>query len=323
MGPRISEIGERGLIRRLRETLPGLSLIGDDSAVLDALRCPVVSTDSFFEETHFFRWWASPDILGRRLLEASLSDLAAMGARPRWILTAVSLDPGMDIRWLEDFYRGLTEREEVAVAGGETVRGDRFGITITAIGEGGDRKTLLRRSALLPDDVLWVSGPVGRALDAPRHLKDVHGMRGDPLEPVSGEMNRSRLEQIRAFLRPGAELELGAHLRRSGVRCAIDISDGLLSEAAHLAAESRVDVVLNLEPSLFFESVKERPLEASAAGEDFVLLFGAGPEMDFTNRGCRRAGHAVRGSGSVSVYIGGNRMETLSTGYDHMEVDDG
>lgn len=318
---RIADLGERGLIRRLRENFPALSDIGDDSAVLPSLECPVVTTDSFFEGTHFHRWWAPSPILGRRLLEATLSDLAAMGAEAGWIFPAVSLDPDMDAGWLEGFYLGLTGRSEVRIAGGETVRSSRFGITLTAIGEGGDPNTLLRRSSLKPGDVLWTSGPVGRALGAPEMLKKAGGMSGTPLNPVKGGFTREEIEQLRDFLVPGAELDTGLLLRGMGVRCAIDISDGLLSEAQHLCRESGVDIVLELDGSLFFPSVSDRPVEAAAAGEDFVLLFGASPELDLSALGCNVAGRAAGGSGELTVLLNGKEIDVGSVGYDHMEVD--
>lgn len=316
----ISDIGERGLIRRLREIFPQLSVIGDDSAVLSGIRCPVVTTDSFFEGTHFYRWWAPPRILGRRLLEAALSDIAAMGARAKWAFAALALDPGMKLNWIEDFYRGLTERDDIIIAGGETVRGECMGITLTIIGEGEEPETLLRRSSLLPGDNLWVSGLIGRALNAPLLLEKVGGFEGDDLNPRRKVISDAELVQLRDFLQPRAELELGIELRQLGVRCAIDISDGLISEAEHLSRESGVNAVLNISESMFYDSVKNRPLAASAAGEDFSLLFGAANGLDFSSKGCFVIGRAESGKGEVSAFLDGDKVNIGATGYDHMEV---
>ena len=320
MNQRVSDIGERGLIRRLREAFPGFYLVGDDSAVLPKIQCPVVSTDSFFEGTHFHRWWAPPRILGRRLLEAALSDIAAMGGRAEWIFAAISLDPDTKVNWVEDFYRGLAEREDVIIAGGETIKEERLGITLTVIGEGEDADTLLRRSSLISGDDLWISGSIGRALNAPNKLERVGGLHGEDLKPRSGFLSNAELEQLKAFLQPRAELELGIKLRRMGVRCAIDISDGLFSEAEHLSSESGVSVVLEIDETIFFNSVKDTPLAASAAGEDFVLLFGAPAGLDFTSEGCMKIGRADTGNGEVSVFLNGDEVNIDKTGYDHMEV---
>ncbi len=319
-GLTVGDIGERGLIRRLRDTFPSLGLIGDDSSILPALQCPVVTTDSYFEGSHFYRWWAPPEVLGRRLLEATLSDIAAMGAFSRWIFTAVTLPPGLEIDWIERFYKGLMERENCVIAGGETIRGSNFGITLTAVGEGGNSKTLLRRSTLRPGDSLWLSGPIGRALDAPAILEKAGGLEGEKLNPRSGKISADRLEQVRAFLLPRAELELAAELRRNGVLCGIDISDGLFSEAWHLSRESRVDIVLDLDESIFYDSVKDRPLEAASSGEDFVLLFSASDQSEFTSEGCKKVGRAKEGAGKVSVLMNGRSVNVGKTGYDHLEV---
>ncbi len=315
----LAELGEREFIATLRNVLPGMDMVGDDGAVLPSLACPVVTTDSFFEETHFHRWWAPPEVLGRRLLEATISDLAAMGAVPMWIFSAVSVVPEMEVEWLLDFYRGLSALEEVKMAGGETIRGGGFGMTLTAVGEGGDSGELFKRSALKPGDALWVGGPVGRALDAPAMLERCGGLTGEGLEPVRDMLSPVELEQVRAFIAPRAQTDLALHLKKSGVRCAIDVSDGLLSEAAHIAGESGVDVVLKLETSIFFPSVGDRPLEAAAAGEDFVLLFAADPEKDFTAEGCRRVGNARKGEGGLRVFVGDVEVETDRIGYDHMK----
>ncbi|NOQ21047.1 MAG: hypothetical protein GQ565_00145 [Candidatus Aegiribacteria sp.] len=320
MNQRISDLGERGLIRRLRGKFPCLCGIGDDSAVLPGIQCPVVTTDSFFEGTHFHRWWAQPRILGRRLLEAALSDIAAMGARAEWFFTALSINPSIEVDWIEGFYRGLTEREDVTLAGGETVRGERLGITITVIGEGEERDTLLRRSSLRPGDNLWISGLLGRALGAPEKLEKVGGLLGEDLKPCSCLLSSEELEQLRAFLQPRAELELGIKLRKMGVRCAIDISDGLFSEAEHLSLESGVNTVLEIDETIFFDSVKDKPLTASAAGEDYVLLFGAPVELDFSSVGCLKIGRAETGNGEVTVFLKGERVSIGAIGYDHMEV---
>ncbi len=320
MTANISDIGERGLIRKLRNMSPRLSFIGDDSAVLPEIHCPVVTTDSFFEGTHFHRWWAPPGILGRRLIEAALSDIAAMGAKAEWVFVALALDPEMRVDWIEDFYRGLTERDDITLAGGETVSGKLMGITITVIGEGKEPETLLRRSSLLPGDNLWISGHVGRALDAPLMLQEIGGFEGNDLSPRGGSISSAELEQLRAFLQPRAELELGRKLRESGVKCAIDISDGLISEAVHLSVESGVSVTLDIRDSLFYDSVKDRPLAASASGEDYILLFGASPGLDFSAEGCFLAGRAESGRSEVTVNINGETVNIEKTGYDHLEV---
>jgi len=309
------------LIRALRERFPGLSLAGDDCAVLPPLECTVVSTDTFLEGGHFHRWWAPPAVLGRRLLEAALSDLAAMGAEARWVLAAIELPPDIPVEWLMDFYRGLLARSDVPMAGGETVRSDRLGLTLTVLGEGGDSATLLRRSALDPGDRLWVTGPLGCALGAPQLLARCGGLAGKSLEPVRESLIPVELEQVHSFLEPRAELAAGARLRTLGVRCAIDISDGLLSEAAHLAGESLVDVHIDLDRVPFLDAVADRPMEAAAAGEDFRLLFGAPSGFASVFPEAREVGRAEGSGGTLRVTLGGREVVPAITGYDHMGME--
>jgi len=291
----LSDLGELEFLRRLRRDLPALAPAVDDAAVLPGISRPVVTTDSFIEGRHFHRWWCDPEVLGRRLLEATLSDLAAMGcSRPGWVLCALGCPGDTDYDWLRGFYAGMLSREDSVLAGGETVESPVLSITLTAIGEAGVGGRLLSRSGLAPGDDLWVTGPVGRALDAPALLAGCGGLSGLGLDPP-GKVGEAVLEQLRAFLRPAAAFRHAGILVERGVGCAIDVSDGLVSEAAHLAECSRVDVDILLDEVPFFESVAGRPLEAACAGEDFVLLFGAGRGGDFATSAARAWAWPPRG----------------------------
>lgn len=286
--------------------------------MLDGLSCPVVTTDSFFEGSHFHRWWAPPDVLGRRLLEAAVSDLAAMGAQPRCFLVALSLPGDTELEWLTGLYGGLTGRPDCPPVGGETVGGDRLGLTLTAIGEGTERESLLRRDALAPGDLICLPGMVGRALDAPRLLERVGGLEGEGLLPARPGPTPEELERVRDFLRPRAMVRLGLELRRAGIRCAIDISDGLVSEAAHLAEESGVDVVLDLDAVPVYPGLEERGMEAATAGEDYLLLVGSppGPAARFPE--LVPVGEALKGSGRLEIRQAGQPVPGGSGGWDNL-----
>lgn len=299
--PTVGELGERGLLRLLISEL-GLDLAGDDGAVLPGIPSPVVTVDSYFEGVHFHRWWCRPEVLGRRLLEATLSDLAAMGAQPLWSLAAVSLTPDIEVDWLLGFYRGLTERPDCRLAGGETIRGGTFGITLTAIGAL-DGPPLLRTAAV-PGDVLFVTGPLGRTLSSPRLLEE---SRHRVLSPAEAE-------QARLFLEPRARFDASRMIREAGCRCAIDISDGLASESAHIARESAVRVCISRESVPLVPFASGRPLEAFGAGEDYELLFTARDGKVFP--GCFRIGWVEEGEG---VFIVGPEGRTVLSveGYDH------
>jgi thiamine-monophosphate kinase len=299
----VGELGERGLIQLLIGEL-GLDLAGDDGAVLPGIPSPVVTVDSYFEGVHFHRWWCPPERLGRRLLEATLSDLAAMGAEPMWLFSAISLPPDVEVEWLLGFYRGLTGRPDCRLAGGETVRGETFGITLTAIGslEGPP----LLRSVAVPGEALFVTGPLGRTLFAPGLLDE---SRRRALSPIEAE-------QVRLFLEPSARFDASRMIRAAGCRCAIDISDGLASEAAHIACESAVRVCISPESVPLVPYSAGRPGEAFRAGEDYELLFTARAGCAFP--GCSQIGWIEAGEGVFLVHPDGS-AEPPGEGYDHFD----
>ncbi len=309
--------GEREFIERLRARFPALCPGWDDGAVLPSLNKPVITIDSFFEGTHFHKWWQPPHILGRRLLEATLSDLAAMGATPGFVFISLCIPFGLELQWLEEFYSGLLSRNNLIIAGGETISGEKFGVTLTAIGEGGE--SLLTRDALREGDILWVSGEIGRACGIVELIARAGGFIGSALTPIKSELTEDELAQARAFLEPRAQFDLSEKLIEKGVSCAIDISDGLFSEAEHLAMESRADCEIIVDDVPFFSSVTDVPLKAAASGEDFVLLFGADAKLDFSNEGCTRVGRAESGTGKLKVVRNGRMIDIKEKGYNHLK----
>lgn len=302
MNKLLSETGEHGFIRALRKQFP-MALAGDDGAVLKSLKTPVVTTDTFFEGTHFHRWWTTPERTASRLLEATLSDLAAMGAHPEYLFSSVMLPPDMELKWILDFYRGLTGRADCPVAGGETVSGSAFGITLTAIGECGKRPPF-RRCNAKPGDSIWVTGPVGRSYNAPELLE----------KGLHEELTDAETDQIDLFLSPRARFDAVSVLRRAGVTSAIDISDGLFSECHHICLESRVKVNIDLEKVPLVTYCIEKPVEACSAGEDFELLFTLpyGKEIP----GFSSIGRVCEGSG-LTVLDHGEDTQLEPVGFDH------
>ncbi len=297
----VGDIGERGFIHRLIEEL-GLAMAGDDAALLPPIPSPAVTVDSYFEGVHFQRWWCGPERLGRRLLEATLSDLAATGAEPLWILAAVSLPANTDVDWLLGLYRGLAGRPDTAIAGGETVRGDRLGITLTGVGNLPGQP--LKRSSALPGQRLWVTGPLGRTLDSPALLE----------RSRSESLTHQEMRQVNLFLDPRARFDAARQILAAGCRCAIDISDGLASEAEHIAAASRVMLQIDTDAVPLVEYAAGRPREAFRAGEDYELLFTAPSGLSF--EGCHPIGRVLEGKGAFLCGPGGS-VEALGEGYDH------
>ena len=236
--------------------------MGDDCALLrpDAGLDLALTTDTLLEGRHFLPD-AEPRALGHKALAVNLSDLAAMGATPRWATLAIAL-PAADAAWLEAFSAGLyalAERFGVDLVGGDTTRSPLRTINITAIGEVPPGLALERAGARPGDDV-WVSGELGGAA-----LGLVH-----PENPDAAK---------RLHL-PEPRVELGERLRRLA-HAAIDLSDGLAGDLAHLLERSRVGAVIEYEripKSASFAKLKDPRLEKDcvlSGGDDYELLFTA------------------------------------------------
>ncbi|GAB4177623.1 MAG: thiamine-phosphate kinase [Wenzhouxiangellaceae bacterium] len=224
------DIGEFDLIRRIRARAPrgdGVVVgIGDDAAVLQpgpGMQL-VTSTDQLVEGRHFDASVRVED-LGHLALAVNLSDLAAMGARPRWSLLALTL-PAADPVWLDQFldgYLALGEATGCALVGGNLSRGP-LNIAVTVIGEVEAGRFRLRRGAR-PGDRLLVTGTLGEAGYAWRR-----GVEPEHLLAARRDRPEPRIDAGRA-------LRVGAHAM-------IDISDGLLADLAHLLEDgigARID----------------------------------------------------------------------------------
>jgi thiamine-monophosphate kinase len=238
--------------------------VGDDCALVrpDAGLELALTTDMLVEGRHFLPD-ADPRSLGHKALAVNLSDLAAMGAAPRWALIALAL-PAADEAWLGAFSSGLfalAARYGVDIVGGDTTRAALRTITITAIGQV-PAEVALYRAGARPGDDIWVSGELGGASLALSH-------------PEIAEAAR-RLHE------PEPRVELGERLRGLA-NAAIDVSDGLAGALADILRRSRVGAVVHYErvprPAAF-RALKDADLEKDcvlSGGDDYELLFTAAP----------------------------------------------
>ena len=197
--------------------------VGDDCALLRVSPgCELaVSTDTLVSGTHFFPD-ADAEKLGHKALAVNLSDLAAMGALPRYVLLALTL-PKVDEPWLAQFSRGflrLASEFGVELIGGDTTRGP-LSITLTVMGEVGVGCALRRDGAQDGDDI-WVSGELGAAALALKHLQGSTTLQNDVFSAAA--------ERLYC---PSARVALGRAL--IGIaKSAIDVSDGLAADLGHL-----------------------------------------------------------------------------------------
>jgi thiamine-monophosphate kinase len=236
--------------------------VGDDCALLrpDAGLDLAVTTDMLVEGRHFLPD-AEPRALGHKVLAVNLSDLAAMGATPRWATLAIAL-PAADSAWLAEFAAGfyaLAERFGVDLVGGDTTRAQARSFSVTAIGEV-PPGLALERAGARPGDEIWVSGELGGAA-----LGLVH-----PEIP----------EAARRLHAPEPRVELGERLRRLA-HAAIDVSDGLAGDLGHILERSQVAATLEYERiprCSSFQKLKDPELEKDcvlSGGDDYELLFTA------------------------------------------------
>ena len=210
--------------------------IGDDAALLRiaAGHELVVTTDTLVAGVHFLRG-TNPARLGHKALAVNLSDLAAMGATPRYALLALTL-PAIQPRWLTAFARGLfrlARQHKIELIGGDTTRGP-LAVTLTALGEVPYGQALRRDGARRGDDV-WLSGTVG---DAALGLAALQG-----LIDLTGSDRQHCVEWLEA---PEPRIALGIALRGLAT-AAIDVSDGLVADLQHICERSRVAAEVQLD----------------------------------------------------------------------------
>ncbi len=276
----LDHVGEFALIDRIVARLGDAAARdivvppGDDAAAWSTADGLVVATiDALVEGTHFRRDTMSMADVGWRAVAANVSDLAAMGAEPQYLLIALLLGADVASSDIDDLVSGIAEAcrvQGVRVAGGDIVRAATTGISIAAYGrvtsgEGG-APSLLRRDGAVVGDRVAVSGRIGAASSG---LAVIEAGRGG--EPLAAPL-------LDAHRRPIPRVALGRTAVASGVRCAIDCSDGLLQDLGHIARRSNVGIEvalaqLPLHPAAVAMLGKAAALDlALGGGEDFELL---------------------------------------------------
>jgi len=294
--------------------------VGDDCALLAPTPGMqlAVSSDMLLEGRHFSPQ-DSPAGIGHKSLAVNLSDLAAMGATPRWATLSIAL-PGVDEAWLQAFARGffrMADAHGLELVGGDTTRGV-LSIAITVIGEVPPGQALRRNGAQAGDEV-WVSGQLGSAALA-----------------LAYRQGRLFMEQVDAakvlpaLYLPQPRVSLGIALRGIA-HSAIDISDGLLADLGHIMQASRVGAVLEF-ARIPVAAVTQNYLENSVArecvlagGDDYELCFTAAADQhDAVLAVGAQAGVAVTCIGRITAQAGlqvldaqGEPMPIEKTGYDH------
>ena len=282
--------------------------LGDDCALVQPSAADELlanSTDTLVEGVHFLPD-ISADDLAWRLVSASVSDLAAMGARPLWLSLAITLPDG-DEAWLTAFSRGLKaalNAYSISLIGGDTTSGAIR--VLTAHVQGGVKpEQALKRSGAQVGDLIFVSGTLG---DSRAGLELLSNAAGDS---AGCEFLTQR------FLRPTARVDLGRGLTQLA-SAAIDISDGLLADLSHILRASAVGALVRLEQlplsdSLTVHYSREQSQEwAATGGEDFELCFTVPAERQAEVQAlAAELGLALTCIGEISS---GNELQVLSQG---------
>ncbi len=321
----LRDLGEFGIIAHIRKVF---SKIGDDCAILPGRDgfLLLATVDSQVEGTHFRLPLIPPFLLGRRLLVANLSDVAAMGGIPRYALTSFVLREDIPFDWFEELLRGLQEEalsSGVEIVGGNLARVEGpVVLDLLLLGEVERDRPLLLRSNARPGDEIFVTGYPGEA------------RAGFLL--VERNDTRKEYQPLRErFFVASPRLSVGRFLGSLGERIAlIDVSDGLLQDLGHILEESRVGAVLEKEtlpvsPLLarFCKEENLNPLDfVLRGGEDFELLFTAPPcleriiQEEIPERfgvPVARIGRIIPERGKILVREGEDLLPLDFRGFDH------
>lgn len=314
---KLSKIGEFGLIRRIerlcRRNPEGLiSGIGDDAAVIKGIQgFTLITSDMLIEGVHFDLKYTTFYQLGYKTLAVNMSDIFAMGGKPRFFLINIGIPKGFDSGDVEKIYRGmaeLTDRHDITIIGGDTTSTARGGLLLsgTLIGE---TKRAITRSGAMPGDGIFVTGTLGDSamgLELLRMEKKIHL----PVKPQTSYL-------IKRHLTP----EPYPLKRTNDVTSMIDISDGLLIDLSHICDESGVGAViykdkipLSDELVSVAKAMNKDPFRfALAGGEDYVLLFTASSR---TKKGATKIGEVIK-KGRFIIDEKGRKTHFKAEGYEH------
>ncbi|MDG1074518.1 MAG: thiamine-phosphate kinase [Methylophilaceae bacterium] len=297
--------------------------IGDDAALIHVSdgHTLAISTDMSLADTHFFAN-ANPYDIGWKALAVNISDMAAMGANPKWATLAIAL-PDVNPAWLQAFSRGFFDcatQFNVDLIGGDTTRGP-LNISITIMGEVPTGKALKRTQAQLGDDI-WVSGELGNANLGLMHLQQKLTLDEKTLATC-----------LAALHQPQPRVMLGCALTNIAHSC-IDISDGVLADLSHILQASNIThsmgAALQLEDLPCSANskmhLKETHMQHAilAGGDDYELCFTAAPHQR-TAIGALAQQLSIKltrigqtnGTGKLTVTLENKALNLQSMGYQH------
>jgi thiamine-monophosphate kinase len=284
----VSELGEFGLIELLAEIVDStknpkdaswqrlLIGIGDDAAAWQVDNgIQLATTDSLVQDTHFDPNIITWEELGWKAIAVNLSDIAAVGGTPKYALISLSLPGELETDNISSLYRGMVQianRFGVAIVGGNIASANKTIINVTVLGSL-ESAPALTRSAAAPGDRIAVTGYLGLSAAGLSMLKQ------------HLEFDAETTQLLRqAHLKPMPKVDEGQILLRHGVKAAIDISDGLISDLTHICQASKVSARINqnalpIHPALKNNFKSDYLQRALSGGEDYELLFTASSQI--------------------------------------------
>ena len=310
---KIKEISEFGLIERItkkskkKDVLIG---IGDDAAVVKTKKgLEILTTDCLVEGDHFKKDWFTPQQIGMKAIEINVSDVAAMGGIPKYVLVSLCLPEDIDVDFVEDMYKGMWKtcgKYNIEIIGGNMTHSKQIIISITLTGEV-SRKNLLLRSGAKIGDYIFVSGPIGNGRAGLRVFQE----------------NLEDFGQVKKkYLEPRARLDFALKIAPY-VNSMIDISDGLAPEIKHICDESKCGAIIYKEKIPINDDVKStaRALNedeynyALFGGEDFELVYTV-TKNNLKNVQGYIVGEIVKGN-EINLQDRGITKIIKEKGYDH------
>ena len=298
--------------------------IGDDAAAWHYPASTVVATtDTMVEGVHFLRDSTPWRELGWKAVASNLSDVGAMGCRPTFALVTLGLGPSVPVEGLREMYRGMMDVLEYAggaLVGGDIVRSDTLFVAVSVDGIAEGSASVLTRSAARPGDAVAVTGFLGSSGGGLRLIE-----QADIGLDVEEE---ARKHLVAAHNRPTPRVREGCMLRRLGVRCAMDISDGLATDLGKMCEASGVSAQIEAEAIPVEEELRASFPEdwldlALTGGEDYELVFTADDAtMAVASSQLGGAvsviGRIEEGEGSIKfVDKSGTRLRIGRGGWDH------
>lgn len=327
---KVSELGEFGLIELLakivgqpkgKQVLIG---IGDDAACWrTGASTQIATSDSLIQDVHFTLSTTTWRQLGWKALAVNLSDIAAMGGLPQYALVSLGLPGDTEVASVAELYEGIEELArlfDVSIVGGDSVGAPVVMVSLAVVGKAEKNQSVLTRSAAAPGELIAVTGYLGASAAGLTMLQGVLELY------LKDEETAGQLKE--AHLRPHPRVVEGQALARHGVKAAIDLSDGLISDLGKLCKASGVGA------RLFTSQIPVHPVVrnsfgtdavqlALSGGEDYELLFTARSEVIDRVRGAIACpvtviGETVAEPEMVKVIDEhGNELSVEKAGWEH------